>query len=273
MKRLTISSCLLACWGGVSCAFAATPLPIDRPTPPPCAADGTCYPNKGSFGWYQCRWRKWPGEELQPTPAGVQPTPAEVQKGTDLNPFEAPSAEHEDTQGLLQRRKPKAVQPQRPRARRRLRLRVQRRLARFPTRVRRRQHRLAHRNPGPPRVEVIRLRAINRPINLFLRRRTVHGSPPATPILPPLCRGKQLRQHAGRRWPMFHQAALGERPPVLRSGRRRRSATGCPVGIPQCGAISRRSSSCEQIMRIVPVGRISRVERPWDRRLLDTSRA
>jgi hypothetical protein len=98
MKRLTISSCLLACWGGVSCAFAATPLPIDRPTPPPCAADGTCYPNKGSFGWYQCRWRKWPGEELQPTPAGVQPTPAEVQKGTDLNPFEAPSAEHEDTQ-------------------------------------------------------------------------------------------------------------------------------------------------------------------------------
>jgi hypothetical protein len=98
MKRLTITCYTLVCWGGVSSALAVTPLPIDRPTPPPCAADGTCYPNEGTWGWYQCRWRKWPGEELVPTPAGVQPTPAEVQKGTDLTPFETPSPEHEDIQ-------------------------------------------------------------------------------------------------------------------------------------------------------------------------------
>jgi hypothetical protein len=98
MKRLTTTWCLLACWGGVSCVLAATPFPIDHPTPPPCAADGTCYPNEGSWGWYQCRWRKWPGEELAPTPAGVQPTPAELQKGTDLNQYETPTPEREDTQ-------------------------------------------------------------------------------------------------------------------------------------------------------------------------------
>jgi hypothetical protein len=98
MKRLTVTWCLIACWGGASCALAVSPIPIDRPTPPPCAADGTCYPNEGTWGWYQCRWRKWPGEELVPTPAGVQPTPAQVQKGTDLTPFETPTPEHEDMQ-------------------------------------------------------------------------------------------------------------------------------------------------------------------------------
>jgi hypothetical protein len=98
MKRSMISWCLLACWGGASCALAVTPFPIDRPTPPPCAADGTCYPNEGTWGWYQCRWRKWPGEELVPTPEGVQRTPAELQKGTDLTPYETPTPEHEDTQ-------------------------------------------------------------------------------------------------------------------------------------------------------------------------------
>jgi hypothetical protein len=97
MNRLTMTGCLLACCGGVSSLWAATPLPIDRPTPPPCAADGTCYPNECTWGWYPCHWRKWPGEELVPTPAGVQPTPAQ-RGGADLSPYETPSAEHEDVQ-------------------------------------------------------------------------------------------------------------------------------------------------------------------------------
>jgi hypothetical protein len=106
MKKLTMTWCLLAYWGSVCCAWAVTPFPIDHPTPPPCAADGTCYPNEGTWGWYQCRWRKWPGEELVPTPAGVQPTPAEVQKGTDLTPYETPTPEREDTQAPPPTKKP-----------------------------------------------------------------------------------------------------------------------------------------------------------------------
>ena len=43
---------------------AAHPCTIDRPTPPPCAADGTCYPNENTWGWYPCHWRQWPGEVL-----------------------------------------------------------------------------------------------------------------------------------------------------------------------------------------------------------------
>jgi hypothetical protein len=97
MNRLMMTGSMIACWGAASVVLAASPVPIDCPTPPPCAADGTCYPNECTWGWYPCRWRKWPGEELEPTPAGAQPTPAEL-KGSGLNPYETPTPEHEDTQ-------------------------------------------------------------------------------------------------------------------------------------------------------------------------------
>jgi hypothetical protein len=95
MNRLTITACVMLCWSGLSGVFAASPVPIDCPTPPPCAADGTCYPNETTWGWYPCHWRKWPGEELVPTPAGGQPTPAEL-KGSGLNPYETPTPEREE---------------------------------------------------------------------------------------------------------------------------------------------------------------------------------
>jgi hypothetical protein len=97
MKRIALTGFMLATWGWVSLAEGASPIPLDRPTPPPCAADGTCYPNENTWGWYPCRWRKWPGEELVPTPAGVQPTPAD-RMGTDLKPYETPTPEQEDAQ-------------------------------------------------------------------------------------------------------------------------------------------------------------------------------
>src|SRR5262245_24011561 len=49
-------------------AVAAHP-PLDRPTPPPCCADGICRPNAAEWGWYRTQWRRWPTEELAPTPA------------------------------------------------------------------------------------------------------------------------------------------------------------------------------------------------------------
>ena len=42
---------LIAACGTASLAMGRAPL-IDPPTPPPCAADGTCYPNTGEWGYY-----------------------------------------------------------------------------------------------------------------------------------------------------------------------------------------------------------------------------
>ncbi len=74
-------------------ALGRAPL-IDPPTPPPCAADGICYPNTGGWGYYPARWRTWPGAQLEPTPAK---TPAEEGRvSTELGPSEPPPADLED---------------------------------------------------------------------------------------------------------------------------------------------------------------------------------
>src|SRR3972149_6584192 len=90
MKLGMTTCCLLAGCGLASLAWGRSPIPLDPPTPPPCAADGTCYPNRGAWGWYQSRWRRWPGDELAPIPTGAEPTPAE-RIGPELQPTEIPS--------------------------------------------------------------------------------------------------------------------------------------------------------------------------------------
>ena len=55
-------------------AFGAGPPPLDRPSPPACCADGLCYPNRATWGLYETRWRRWPTEQLEPTPADTQPS-------------------------------------------------------------------------------------------------------------------------------------------------------------------------------------------------------
>jgi hypothetical protein len=67
--------------------------PLDRPTPPPCCADGLCYPNYSTYGWYPTRWRRWPTEPGEHVPTPGQP-PAPL--GPDLRPYETPPPEEED---------------------------------------------------------------------------------------------------------------------------------------------------------------------------------
>lgn len=74
-------------------AVAAHP-PLDRPTPPPCCADGICYPNTLEWGVYGTRWRRWPTEDLQPTPAAGARAPG--QAIPDLPPYETLTPELED---------------------------------------------------------------------------------------------------------------------------------------------------------------------------------
>lgn len=86
-----------------STAGAAGPPPLDRPSPPPCCADGLCYPKPNTFGWYETRWRRWPTEYLEPTPAGVKPPAPAV---PDVRTYETPTPEEEDRRAPPPTRRP-----------------------------------------------------------------------------------------------------------------------------------------------------------------------
>jgi hypothetical protein len=92
LVKKTTATLFAACLAG-DLAIAAHP-PLDRPTPPPCCADGICYPNPITWGWYETRWRRWPTEELQPTPAPAAPIPGK--KIPDIPAYETPPPEEED---------------------------------------------------------------------------------------------------------------------------------------------------------------------------------
>ena len=94
MNRFTAWWTLLIVSGATSLAMGRAPL-VDPPTPPPCAADGTCYPNSGEWGYYPARWRTWPGGQLEPTPS-KSPTEAEGRVSPELSHSETPPAELED---------------------------------------------------------------------------------------------------------------------------------------------------------------------------------
>jgi hypothetical protein len=74
-------------------AFAAGPPSIDRPSPPACCADGMCYPNPTTWGFYGTRWRRWPTTQLEPTPADARPPGA---PSPEIPSFERPPAEDEE---------------------------------------------------------------------------------------------------------------------------------------------------------------------------------
>lgn len=89
-KKATATGLLLVGLGNTS---LAAPPPLDRPTPPPCCADGRCYANPLTFGVYETRWRRWPIESMEPTRGG--PT-LPIQPQADIPSFQAPPAEEED---------------------------------------------------------------------------------------------------------------------------------------------------------------------------------
>lgn len=62
---------------------------VDGATPPPCAASGTCRPKTDTYGYYEQKWRTWPGEESDSDP---QPTLA------DEEVIDPPAPEKEDLQ-------------------------------------------------------------------------------------------------------------------------------------------------------------------------------
>jgi len=64
------------CCSGICSQAPPNPLAPGRPSPPPCCADGICYPNYEYWGHYTTRWRPWPGELAATTPGGATAPPA-----------------------------------------------------------------------------------------------------------------------------------------------------------------------------------------------------
>lgn len=81
-----LGSFAASCWAVSPC--------VERPTPPPCCADGQCIASPASFGYYDTRWRRWPLESLaQAAPQKPASITAPLQK--EFGPFVVPPPERE----------------------------------------------------------------------------------------------------------------------------------------------------------------------------------
>jgi len=79
-----------------SLSYGIGPLPQ---IPCPCAADGICRPNRGSWGYSKTRWRAWPGDQISQQPAAVDQSITGDDELRVLPPFETPLPEDEDLRG------------------------------------------------------------------------------------------------------------------------------------------------------------------------------
>src|SRR4051812_29373912 len=90
------------------CGVTLAVPPIERPSPPPCCADGQCLANPFTFGVYATRWRPWPVAAYDPTQAGAAAVPARSMP--ELPPYEAPPPEQEDRKAPPPTARPAAEQ-------------------------------------------------------------------------------------------------------------------------------------------------------------------
>src|SRR5215213_5817068 len=93
LGKRTAAGLLLFALSGAS--MAANP-PLDRPTPPPCCADGHAIARPPSFGWYDTHWRRWPLECPTSAPAVQFGPGAPSQLPPGIDPFRLPRPEDED---------------------------------------------------------------------------------------------------------------------------------------------------------------------------------
>ena len=76
-------------------SLAVQPPCIERPTPPPCCADGQCFASPLTYGYYDTRWRRWPLERLAQA-ATVKPGALSAPLRQEVPPFTPPPSEQED---------------------------------------------------------------------------------------------------------------------------------------------------------------------------------
>ena len=100
MLSLTVSECLLlstSAWGITG---------GQAPTPCPCAADGSCSPNRASWGYSETRWRPWPGD---PTTQTQDESEAPLGDAVELPTLDLPDPGKEDLRGPEKKKKEKAA--------------------------------------------------------------------------------------------------------------------------------------------------------------------
>lgn len=98
----TIAAALISLLAGVQSGAFAT-----KPVPPPCAADGTCLPNRGEWGYYQTNWNRWPGQ-AEPGPTDAEQVADEDQPSLPSGPV-TPGPREEEQRGPV-----KPLSEQRP---------------------------------------------------------------------------------------------------------------------------------------------------------------
>jgi hypothetical protein len=76
-------------------SMAVQPPCIDRPSPPPCCADGQCFASPLTYGYYDTRWRRWPMECMAQASTG-KPAALSPQLQREIAPFVTTPAEQED---------------------------------------------------------------------------------------------------------------------------------------------------------------------------------
>jgi hypothetical protein len=91
LARTVAAGTLFACMYGIA---AGSP-PLDRPTPPPCCADGHAWASPAVYGVFPTRWRRWPLESVEEAPAGK---PAELPEKFRpyIPPYVPPEPKDED---------------------------------------------------------------------------------------------------------------------------------------------------------------------------------
>jgi hypothetical protein len=78
-------------------------------TPPPCGPDGVCVPNIPTYGWYQTRWRTFPGDAKGVTPGQVKKQEEKDEQAESMTGPRTPTPAEE---GNITRERPKrAGQP------------------------------------------------------------------------------------------------------------------------------------------------------------------
>jgi hypothetical protein len=101
------------CCNGICSQAPPNPLAPGRPSPPPCCADGICYPNYETWGHYKTRWRPWP-IQLAATAPGAPTAPPAARP--DAPPYEVLPPEEEDRPAprpSVTRGKPVEIAPRR----------------------------------------------------------------------------------------------------------------------------------------------------------------
>jgi hypothetical protein len=96
--KLRAAATPLVMAGALWATSALTPFALGggAQTPPPCGPDGVCSPRPETFGWYQTRWRTFPGDV-----AFKAPTPAPGAGGPEPENLGGPQLPTPAQEGLL----------------------------------------------------------------------------------------------------------------------------------------------------------------------------